>query len=172
MNTSLSSENCEKPAIAHERFRALLSYDEDSGSLRWLVSRGRVKRGDVAGRIGNKGYVIVQVDGRGYHAHRVVWMLKNGEFPTIHLDHIDGDRANNRIENLRKVTNAQNQQNLKKARSHSRSGILGVSAHREKWRAQIVVDGKAKHLGRFSTKEEAGAAYLKAKRALHPMCTI
>jgi hypothetical protein len=155
--------------LTAERARTLLEYDVESGLLMWKESRGRVSAGSFAGRVGVKGYVVVHVDGRAYHAHRVVWLIVHGRFPPEHIDHIDGDRANNRLTNLREASNAENQQNLRKARAHNKTGTLGVSMHKGHWRAQIVVNGKAKHLGHFATKAEAAAAYLIAKRRFHPM---
>jgi len=155
--------------IDADRVRDLLDYDRATGALTWKESRGRVSRGQEAGGIGGHGYKILHIDGKAYHAHRIAWLHVHGRLPPKHLDHIDGDRSNNRFENLREVSNAENQQNLKRARSHSKTGTLGVSIHKGRWRAQIVVSGKAKHLGRFATREEAAAAYLIAKRAFHPM---
>jgi hypothetical protein len=155
--------------LTAERAHFLLEYDQETGVLTWRESRGRVKKGDVAGSTGPKGYVVVHVDGKGYHAHRLVWLIVHGRFPPEHLDHVDGNKVNNRLVNLREASNAENQQNLKRARSHNKVGTLGVSIHKGHWRAQIVVNGKAKHLGHFQSKEAAAAAYLIAKRRLHPM---
>lgn len=91
-----------------------------------------------------------------------------------HMNKINGDKMDNRICNLRDVETAINCQNRRQARAGNKSGVLGASWHRRfgKWAAQIRVAGKSKHIGYFDTPEEAGRAYLEAKRTNHPGCTI
>lgn len=90
------------------------------------------------------------------------------------IDHINGDRADNRIANLRQATTAENSQNERGPRAHATSGFLGVGWHAQqsRWRARITVNGKRRHLGLFDTPEAAYAAYVEAKRALHPFSTL
>jgi len=102
----------------------------------------------------------VWVDGRAHYEHRVVWVMTHGEFPTGQLDHIDGNVANNDPANLRLTTQAANSQNVRRR---------GVSqAVNGRWRARIMVDGKAVSIGTFLTEQEATAAYAAAKLRLHP----
>ena len=89
-------------------------------------------------------------------------------WPTGEIDHRDGDRGNNRIANLRDVSDAVNQQNRRNASRNSTSGLLGAHRCGSKWYAKIGIDGKQKYLGAFATKEAAHAEYLKAKQSLHP----
>lgn len=97
-------------------------------------------------------------------------MLFYGKFPSDSIDHINGDRSDNRIANLREATIAENKQNIGNAPSHNKSGLIG--AHRDAsgrgWSSCIIVNKKYTYLGRFATAEEAHAAYVKAKTELHP----
>lgn len=89
------------------------------------------------------------------------------------IDHRDTNGMNNRWLNLRDIPHAINMQNSRKARSVNRSGLLGVSAHKNgRFRATIVVGGRQKHLGYHDTPEQAHQAYVNEKRALHPGCTL
>jgi hypothetical protein len=95
-----------------------------------------------------------------------------GEWPTHQVDHKNSVRNDNRWENLRLATNAQNQQNLRKARADNSSGFLGVFPNKNRWSAQIAINGKSKCLGTFDTPELAHAAYLKAKASIHEFQTL
>jgi hypothetical protein len=103
----------------------------------------------------------------------LVWLWVNGSWPIGEIDHIDGDKLNNRIANLRDVDRATNTQNSKKARRNNKSsGLLGSYKSGNRWQAQIRINGVCMTLGSFGTPEEAHAAYLGAKRLFHPGCTI
>jgi len=116
------------------------------------------------------GYHRVTIDGRRVLAHRAAFFLMTGTWPADIVDHIDGNRRNNAWTNLRQTTAAGNLQNRRAATRHNTCGLLGVSAHRRGgFYARINVDGRAKYLGYFKTAEEAHAAYVAAKRELHPM---
>lgn len=147
-----------------------LSYDPDTGLFVWLVSPrcSRVIAGDAAGCWGKDGYLKITYKGKRYFAHRLAWFIVHGGWSIGQIDHIDGDRGNNRIENLRDVSHTLNQQNRRNASRNSTSGLLGAHKCRGKWYAKIGIDGKQKYLGTFATKEAAHAEYLNAKRALHP----
>ena len=163
-----------KNSLTPERLRQVLSYETDSGVFRWIASVGVVKQGAIAGCKGSHGYIQICIDRRLYLAHRLAWLYVHGSWPTRQLDHIDGDKKNNRIVNLREVTNAENHQNTRRPRSNSQSGFLGVSLHKQtgRWLAQIMVLGRKKHLGLFDTAEEAHGVYLAAKSKLHPFQTL
>lgn len=165
MNTELTAD----------RLRELLSYDAETGIFRWRMARGSsAKAGDAAGRRESLGYIQIGVDGRRYMAHRLAWLATHGEWPQGEIDHINGDRDDNRLTNLRQATRSQNLQNLRRARSDSRSGLLGASwdAASGAWKGQIQVEGKKKHLGLFDTAEAAHRAYLAAKAELHPFAPV
>ena len=157
--------------ITQEELRRLFSYDPESGSFKRLVRRGRCKEGEIAGGK-RQGYIILNIGLKTYQAHRLAWLYFYGEWPKDQLDHINGIRSDNRIVNLRPVTNSENLQNLRSARCDNKSGFLGVTPITGKWIARIMVNGKSTYLGYFQTPELAHNAYLIAKRKLHSTCTI
>lgn len=155
--------------------RELFHYDPETGVFTRLVTRQGLgaRAGDVAGTLKPSGYLTIWICGANHMAHRLAWLYVHGKWPAHEIDHIDGNRANNAIANLRDVTRSVNHENLRSARSDSAHGFLGVSPFRKKWwKARITVNGKFQHLGTFRTPEEAHAAYLEAKRRLHVGCTI
>lgn len=138
-----------------EDFISNFFYTQDTGDLRWRVARSRSAAGSIAGSVDHEGYVIVGFQGKRYRAHRIILAMVTGEFPD-QVDHIDGNRSNNRLENLRAVSNQQNARN-QKIRKNNRSGVMGVCWHKgvSKWVSHIRVDGKAKYLGSFDSIQEA-----------------
>ena len=162
--------------VSAERLRELLVYSEESGAFVWKKSNSnRAPVGAVAGTIHSSGYRCISIDGRLYKAHRLAWLYVHGEWPTADIDHINGSRDDNRIANLRSVTRAINQQNLRASRGDTNTGVLGVYKTDKKskpFRSSINVDGKDHHLGNFPTTELAHLAYLSAKRQAHAGCTI
>jgi len=159
--------------LTADEAREMLAYDPATGALAWRKAVARnVKAGGKAGSLDARGYGQVRLHRRHYMAHRLVWLLHYGEWPKGEIDHIDGNRANNRICNLREVDRSINTQNLRRAKKNSRSGLLGVSPSGPRWQAHIQANKEQFYLGTFSTPELAHAAYLTAKRALHPGCTI
>jgi len=148
--------------LTQERLSELLEYDKHSGQFYWKMHRrGKVKTGDAAGSIrcnksSGKMYIVIGIDNRLYFGHRLAWLITTGSVPTGVVDHIDGNGTNNRIENLREVSTAENQRNLKK-RSDNLSGVTGVhfSASKQKWIAQIKVNRKSVFIGSFNVFNEA-----------------
>lgn len=148
--------------------RQMLSYDPETGVFIWARNIGNVKAGAIAGCVNRKGYRYISAFKKLYRANRLAWIYVYGKEPVGQIDHIDGDRLNNRIANLRDVDGFTNQRNRKRGNKNSTSKLLGVSFHAGtgKWRAQIT-ERKTIHLGLFDTEEQAHAAYLEAKRRLH-----
>ena len=164
-------------ALPLEQARELFSYDPDTGELTWVngFRRGNgamAPAGTVAGCFDGEGYLVSRTNRTQYKNHRLAWLLYHGEWPKGAIDHIDGDKANNRISNLRMTTNSENLQNQRKPMRHNKLGILGVCMAGHKYRTKVHVNGADHYLGVFDTPEEAQAAYLKAKRELHPGNTL
>lgn len=165
------------PSIAF--LRSVLSYSPSTGLLTWKVDRKSGKYGNcfsaragqIAGAVkedeGVRFYRHICVASHRISAHRVCWALHFGEWPSGVIDHIDGDGTNNRIENLRVCSGAENMKN-RRLNSNSKSGFKGVHRFSDGvWRARISVDGRKRSLGLFSHPEEAAVAYDKAAQSLH-----
>jgi hypothetical protein len=137
------------------------------GNLFWRVRRGPVRFGSMAGTRRSDGYLNVMVDGKFYRAHRLIFLYHFGYLPENEVDHIDRDRLNNKIENLREASKSCNARNSTQ-RSQTASGVKGVSWNKsaQKWQAQIMVNGTAKHLGYYSDFTEAVAHRLAAEQCL------
>ena len=157
--------------ITVESLRGLLDYDPDTGIFCWRVSRGnRIKVGAAAGTVSSNSYAVIKINGMPFKAHRLAWLHFHGVCPEHQIDHIDENKSNNRISNLRDVPQSMNQHNAIKPRKDGTSGYRGVSWERgnKRWRAQIQANGRKQCIGYFKSAEEAHAAYLAAKLRLHP----
>jgi len=157
--------------ISVSALRDLISFDPKTGRMWWkdrpddMRWSSRYSATEAFLNVDSNGYLRSSIFGKNYRAHRVLWALVNGCWPRYQIDHIDGDRANNAISNLREVTNATNCKN-KAIRSDNTSGCKGVRWHTQqsKWRATIHVKGKEKNLGCFDQFEDAVSARDTAKR--------
>jgi hypothetical protein len=159
-------------SITREVIAEAVSYNPETGKFTRVKAVPGHNAGAEAGTIKHQGYRVVGVGGQKIAAHRLAWFIACGSWPDGDIDHINGDRSDNRITNLRCVTRGVNLQNTRKAHSDSASGVLGVTARGNKWRATIFADGRCRHLGLFDSIHDAHAAYLEAKRRLHPGCTV
>src|SRR5262249_8878082 len=151
-----------RPLVNATRLRELVDYDPHTGIfIRKITCRGG-SAGSIAGKRHCEGYLQLSIDGRCYFLHRLAWLYVYGEFPSDQIDHINGDRADNRIINLRPATHTENMRNRCRHRNGS-SGFKGVYRERGKWCARITIRaGRRLYLGRFDTPEEAHAAYFAA----------
>jgi hypothetical protein len=149
--------------------RELFDYDSTNGVLVSRTKRGRRwPKGAIAGSLDSRGYRQIQIAGRVYKAHRLIWLHVHGEWPSQQIDHINGVRDDNRIGNLRQASNQQNCLNTTRTFGETASGLRGVSVHQPGcWRARISINGRTKHLGLFPTPQQASAAYLAAKSESH-----
>ncbi len=155
----------------HATLRERLAYDPITGDLTW---RTRVKGAKVGAVVGCvcpvSGYRRVYILGRRLAVHRIAWLLTTGEWPASLIDHINGDRADNRLANLREADWHINAQNMRTGHRSGKSGLLGAHwvESAQKWQSQIQVKGCDVYLGRFATADAAHEAYVAAKRRLHP----
>ena len=178
---------CSEQPFAVEALRLLLDYDPATGAFSWRSrDEGLFKAADRTGlraahRSWNKKYagqpVRTTLDGKGYHrirllgkslpAHRAAFAIAHGRWPAADIDHLDGDRANNKLANLREVSRALNSRN-KHVPTRAASGVPGVfwRERDRRWVAVIGVDGRGRHLGQFASMEEAIAVREQAERAL------
>ena len=149
--------------------KELLHYDAETGIFTWRENRGRLaKTGQVAGYTGSEGYRSIRFMGKERKAHRLAWLYIHGEWPSGVIDHVNCDRADNRISNLRDTTFTVNAQNRRKANAGNKSGFLGVCVIGKKFQSWISLpDRKRVHLGTFITAEEAHEVYMEAKRKYH-----
>lgn len=151
-----------RPLPPLERVRELFEYQPETGWLTWKVSPSRnTKTGSRAGCVHPTGYRSIRIDGMLHREHRLIWLLSYGKDPgKLQVDHINGEKADNRIANLRLATNAENRQNQTRLRSSNTSGVAGVCWNKwaQKWRARIHLSGHFKHLGYFDSLEDAATA--------------
>lgn len=154
--------------LTFDRLNELLRYDPAIGVFTWRQKPGhRIMIGSVAGTVTAKGYVRITIGRRKYRAHRLAWLYMTGAWPEHEVDHENGERADNRWENLRKATCGENSRNRKRPCTNT-SGFKGVrcvpNGH---WMAQIEINGKRIYLGTFTEAKDAHAAYALAAREHH-----
>jgi hypothetical protein len=149
--------------ITQTELKTLFNYVD--GQLISKTDSNKRKSGSALRSIAGKGYLSGSVNGRPYRVHRLVFLYFHGYMPP-QVDHIDGNRMNNRVENLREATSSQNNQNRK---ATSSSGVKGVVWHKQskKWVASICVNRKSVHLGSFISIEEAALVANKARQSAH-----
>jgi hypothetical protein len=154
--------------LTQDRVRQLFTYDRATGKLYWKPRKG-VAAGREAGCVSKvDGYRRVGIDFTSHLVHRVVWLYETGEMPSAVLDHINMDRLDNRIDNLREATKSQNGFNRRQSKRNN-TGFKGVCYDKVKgnYVAKICVDYKQINIGRFANPEDAHAAYTAAAERLH-----
>lgn len=152
--------------ITQKRLKDLLDYCPESGVFTHKTTRNNaVKVGQIAGALEGRGYIGIKIDGTTYKAHRLAWLYIHGTFPENHIDHINGNRSDNRLVNLRPATNQENSANTDR-QTNNTSGHKGVTRGRGKWRAVIRFNGKLHHLGMFDDPELAALSYAGAAKLL------
>ena len=154
-----------RPLPPLEELQEVLSYDPKTGVIIWKVKPNRsVAAGAIAGTTSGKGYRMIRLGKHRFMAHRLAWLFETREDPGAYtIDHINRNKDDNRIENLRLATHQQQRGNQPMCATNT-SGFKGVfwNKQRKKWLAQIRINRKQKYLGLFATKEEAAEAYQKA----------
>lgn len=158
------------------RLKELLYYNSETGIFTWKINRrGAVRAGQMAGNLHPDGYVNIKIDGVIYGAHRLAWLYQTGNWPIDQVDHRNGIRNANQFINLRNVPAVINMQNVRRVRTNKVSSqLIGAvwCKRSQKWMSQLQMNGSRKHLGYFDSDLAAHAAYLAAKRALHPGNTL
>ena len=159
----------EKPRrINQEKLTAVLHYSSETGAFVWRHTVSpTARKGSIAGSKNQCGYRQIKIDGTTYSASHLAWLYVYGAWPPDELDHIDRDRGNNRIANLRLASHKQNMENTG-LRTNNSSGVTGVSFDRQsgKWKAQIQHFSKKICLGFYQSIDDASVAYTTAKKAL------
>lgn len=165
-----------KKILTREYLLDRLTYEPESGIFTHnhnFGSRYRVgDRADTPGHAALKGYRLVNLLNQKFLAHRVAWLYVHGVMPTLSIDHIDGDRGNNRLSNLREVKHQTNIQNQVRPHKRSTTGFLGVVEYKGKFISRVTNNYRHVYVGTYATAELAYAAYLEAKRKLHAGCTL
>lgn len=153
--------------ISRERLAQVLAYDPDTGAFTWLVTLGAKRpKGSIAGSLTPCGYRAIHIDGQRYPAHWLAWFYVHGEWPAVQIDHINCERDDNRIANLRPCTKSENQQNR---RPQANKHAPGVYRTGNRYLAKIwQPGGRRLYLGSYPSVEAAAKAYADAKRRLHP----
>ena len=152
------------PKIDFNRAHSLITYNPQDGSFFWKVQQGKASAGDYVGSI-QHGYRKATIDKEQIKLHRLAWFMHYGFWPKGQIDHIDGNKLNNSITNLRDVTSSVNMQN-RYANKTKKSGLpYGINySHNGRYQANI-------RIGTYDSLEEATSAYMNAKRLLHEGCT-
>ena len=144
--------------LTHSKLIELLDYCPKHGHFLWKKLRSGARRDLHAGSLTKVGYISIRINGIPYLAHRLAWFYVHGEFPAGVIDHINQIKNDNRIANLRSVTQVENGKN-RKVRSVNKTGINGVrfcnDGRKNPWNARVMHKGKNLSLGHFKTLEEA-----------------
>lgn len=164
-----------KDEFSPSLLRDLFLYDPENGSLTWRTGKNA---GKPAGNATARGYLQLSIGPRStrlrVYVHQVAWAYTHGVWPAADIDHKNNKKSDNRIDNLREVTRSLNQQNQIRGHINNQTGLLGVVPNKKTGRfmARIHVDGRSKQIGTFDSPDEAHAAYVEAKRRLHPANTL
>jgi hypothetical protein len=151
--------------IDQDKVHHLFEYKD--GDLYWKNSQRPSFNGKKAGYDNGSGYKKLNIDGKQYYAHRIIYLMQHGVMPDL-LDHIDGDTTNNRIENLRPANTSQNMMNSAKTKN-SISGCRNVfySKERNNYAVYITINKKAKYFGAYDDVELASLVADEARRKYH-----
>jgi hypothetical protein len=154
-----------KPLPSAEQLRDLFIYDQETGAIFPKTGRTSRRAGVRCDKVNATGYRVIYCAPLRYYAHRIAWKLHYGMEPE-YIDHINGNRTDNSIANLREATHAQNLYNMPRYSSNT-SGYKGVYKRGIKWGAQINVDRRRIYLGTFASRADAIRAVQSARATLH-----
>lgn len=153
--------------LTQDYLKSILDYNPETGIFTWKISSGSTKPGNIAGYNRNDGYILIRANNKSYLAHRLAWFYINGKFPNI-IDHINRNKSDNRICNLREATKSQNQCN-QKIRKNNTTGVKGVyfDKYRNKFVSELAIDNKKIFIGRFDSIELAEIAINESRSKYH-----
>ena len=151
--------------LTQQQLKTQVHYNPRTGIFKRTVKTSKANIGDEITRKTNRGYIQFSVLGKLYSGHRLAWLYEHGKFPKNQIDHINHDRIDNRIDNLREATNAENHKN-RTMQSNNTSGYNGVywREDRRRWYVSITIDQKTKHIGYFKAKDDAVSARKEAEK--------
>lgn len=154
--------------LTHENLIQQLDYDQFTGLLTWKISKYSVRKGDIAGCKQHEGYIIVQIDGKQYRAHRLAYFHYHGYMPEGEIDHWDQIEDHNWISNLREAS-PQCQRRNTRTPDNNTTGVKGVywNKQEQKWKASIGLNSKIKHLGYYFDFDDAVCARLAGEQCLN-----
>lgn len=165
MSNTKQQQIAKESLLTAEKVKQLMHYDPNTGDFTWMCDprMGRKRKGTIAGVTTNLGYRHIKIEQMKFMAHRLAWLVTYGSWPVFDIDHINGCKVDNRIENLREATRSNNCGN-RRLESFGVSGFKGVHWNKKlgKWQVGIKKGGIKKHLGLFTDLEEAKATYLRA----------
>jgi hypothetical protein len=160
--------------LTSEKLRQILDYNPETGLFVWksgVKSNFLNKQAGCRRKIDD--CIVIGIKGKSYLAHHLAWLFVYGEFPKHEIDHINQDRSDNKISNLRDVDHRTNCQNYRRAtKNNKKSFLLGAAYRNGRYYSRIRVGDSRITIGTFDTPEEAHQAYLVAKRQYHAGCTI
>lgn len=146
--------------ISHQELLRILKYDKDTGFFFWNEPRPKIRVGQKAGHLHHTGYINLEIGGKHYAAHRLAWFYCTGKWPSDQIDHINCNKSDNRIENLREATNGQNHANVKTRNKLGHKGVqFRANLKNKPYVVKIRHNKKDIHIGCFATIEEAAQAY-------------
>jgi len=151
--------------ITQELLHTIFEYKD--GCLYWKINHKNAKKGSEIKAKSSHGYKVVTVNGKQHKVHRIIWQMNYGNLPKL-IDHIDGNKENNKLCNLRPASVQQNQCN-RKLQSNNTSGVKNVvyDRFRDKWKVQIVSNGKLISIGRYDDLEAAELVAILAREKYH-----
>ena len=150
--------------LTQEYLKSILDYDLDTGIFTWKINKAkRTNIGDIAGWSDN-GYREIEINDKKYKAHRLAWLYVYGEMPKKLIDHVDGNRSNNKISNLREATYQTNNENYKTPKTN-KSGVKNVSWYKNinKWVVSISIRKTKKTVGYYDDLELAELVAVEAR---------
>jgi len=143
--------------LTQDQVKSLFHYDSDNGILKWRVNNGgKVLAGNLAGCKNHYGYIVINFKKKSYQAHRLAWLYVHGYLPLQQIDHINRDRSDNRLINLRLATHSLNNQN-KEIQRNNTSGCKGLSYQKKnkKWVSHIGINNKKNRIGQYENIADA-----------------